>query len=145
MTTLPIPVTKTQDQLWIPFIEASSGVQSRYSTGMFVLPSAVGPSQSVNNPMREQFHALSDWWHEATDALSSPSRKVRHRAYQRIISLGHGVVPYILEDLRDTGGYWFHALEQIEGVSPAADDEDLTFEKVRMAWLDWGATHGLLR
>ena len=97
-----------------------------------------------SDALREQFRALADWWHEATDALSSPSLKVQHRAYQQIIRLKQPVVPFILEDLSENGGYWFYALEQITGMSPMQKDKPTSFALVREAWLKWGSDQGLI-
>lgn len=112
------------------------------------MPSGHSSSSADNNPMsdvlREQFRALADWWHEATDASSSPSQKVQHRAYQRIIGLEEPAVPFILEDLREHGGYWFYALEQITGTSPLPKDKPTSFASVREAWLKWGSDQGLI-
>jgi hypothetical protein len=91
---------------------------------------------------RDLFNALAEWWHEATDALSPPSRKVNHRAYQKIIALGTPALPLILEELRDRGGYWFFALEQIAGSRP--DEEMGSFEAARVALAHMGHQRGLI-
>ena len=59
------------------------------------------------------FNALADWWHEATDGLSSLNQKATHRAHRRIVAMGEPVVTYILEDLRDRGGHWEMTLAEI--------------------------------
>ena len=92
---------------------------------------------------KAQFSVLADWWHEATDALSSPSRKVQHAAYRRIIDLGNQMVPFILADLSNRGGYWFAALEEITGASPVPDTAPPGMQAVIDAWLQWGRHHGL--
>lgn len=103
----------------------------------------VSVAQRVS-PLREQFHILADWWHEATDASSSPSHKVQHRAYQHIIGTGQPFVRFILADLRDRGGYWFYALERITGASPLPKDRPASFAAVKDAWLKWGHDQRLL-
>ena len=112
------------------------------------IPSAYtsAPDQhpQYSDPIREQCGTLTDWWHEATDALSSPSQKVQHRAYQRLIGLGTPALPCILEDLRDRGGYWFYALERITGMSPLPKDMLASFAMVKEAWLKWGRGQGLI-
>ena len=87
------------------------------------------------------FRVLADWWHEATDALSSPAQKVNHQAYQQIIAMGRAAVLYILADVRDRGGYWFYALEEIERTSPLPKDNPVPFDDVKNAWLQWGQDH----
>ena len=89
------------------------------------------------------FSVLADWWHEATDALSSPSRKVQHGAYRRIIDYGDQMVPFILADLSNRGGYWFAALEEITGASPVPDTAPPGMQAAIDAWLQWGRDHDL--
>lgn len=115
----------------------TASIPSKYTTALYQRP-------KYSVPIHEQCSVLTDWWHEATDALSSPSQKVRHRAYQRLINLGVHALPCILEDLRDRGGYWFYALERITGISPLPKDKPASFESVKKAWLDWGRGQGLI-
>ena len=89
------------------------------------------------------FDVLAEWWHEATDALSSPSRKVQHGAYRQIIDLGNPMVPFILADLSTRGGYWFAALEEITGASPVPDTAPPGMQAATDAWLQWGRDRDL--
>jgi hypothetical protein len=73
--------------------------------------------------LQARFEILAKWWRADTISLSSPTRKLAHPAYQEIIGLGMGVVPYILEDLRNTGCDWFAALEEITQESPIQGEE----------------------
>ena len=118
------------------------------NTSIFLLVDGLGgASQALMerpSPIQGAFQVLADWWHEATDSMSSPSKKVNHSAYQRIIDLGHSATPLILRDLRDRGGYWFYALERIEGWSPLPKDRPTGFGDVRDAWVNWGINQGYL-
>ncbi len=108
-------------------------------------PSSTGFVRLITNPLRREFRNLADWWHEATDALSSPDEKVDHVAYQRIMRSGDQMLRYILEDLRDHGGHWFVALEEITKMGPpipAGVTPSLRAE--RDAWLSWGKASGIL-
>lgn len=108
-------------------------------------PSSTGSVRQIANPSRREFRNLADWWHEATDALSSPDEKVDHVAYQRIMRSGDQMLRYILEDLRDHGGHWFVALEEITKMGPpipAGVTPSLRAE--RDAWLSWGKASGIL-
>jgi len=95
-------------------------------------------------PGKGEFRALADWWHEVTDSSSSPSRKTKHRAYRRIIEMGPPVLRYILEDLRDTGGQWFDALQEINGGIPFSTETITTHDQAKNAWLEWGRARGLI-
>ncbi len=93
---------------------------------------------------RPIFNVLADWWHEATDSSSSPSRKVNHAAYRRIIELGRPILPYVLRDLETRGGDWFDALAAIQGDIPFSIDAIDTYDGARDAWVRWGRQQGLI-
>ena len=93
---------------------------------------------------RDLFIQLADWWHELTDSIASPARKIAQTPYRRIIEKGESMVPYILEDLRDRGGYWFAALEQIEHFTPVPKDAEPGFDVARDMWLSWGRAKHLI-
>jgi hypothetical protein len=99
--------------------------------------------QSESPFLGELFRNLADWWREGTQYLSSPSEIAAHVAYQRIISLGPGVIPYILEDLRDRGGDWYIALRLLATDPPRIPPETArNTRQVIQAWLDWGRDRG---
>lgn len=52
--------------------------------------SSTGFVWSMPAPFRREFCNLADWWHEATDASSSPDEKANCEAYQRIIGVESG-------------------------------------------------------
>ncbi len=91
-----------------------------------------------------EFRRKAAEWHAETDDLASVARMVSHPAYLRIINIGKPVLPLILEDLRDNGGFWFPALEAIAGASVGTDEERANFRLLRQAWLRWGESRGLL-
>ncbi len=98
------------------------------------------------DPVREVFSVLTDWWHEATDALSSPDQKARHPAHQRIVAMGHEAVPYILEELRDRGGHWYMALAEItHEMPPIPTGFPSNVRGEKEAWLRWGREQGLVQ
>ncbi len=88
------------------------------------------------------FAALADEWHDATDILSSPTKKIVHPAYLRIISMGQAAIPYILQDLKQRGGDWYTALRAITGESPVPPEAQGDVEQMDYAWFEWGRWHG---
>ena len=84
------------------------------------------------------FHSLADRWYRETGLLSSASRKIRHPAYRRIIAFGFLVLPYVLEDLRNRGGHWFHALEEITKENPVDESMFGDMDMMTAAWVQWG-------
>ena len=98
----------------------------------------------IGGKSRAHFRALADWWHIDTDAMSSDRHKFQHDAYQRIIDeIGTAAVPYMLEDLEQSGAHWYAALQQLtnEDFNTAARGD---LKRARKAWLTWGKTNRLL-
>ena len=60
---------------------------------------------------------------------------VSHWAYQDIIDLGEGVIPFILEDKE--GYFWDFALSEICQVDPVKESSYGDHEAIRQDWLDW--------
>lgn len=83
------------------------------------------------------FEVLAAQWHDEADGLSLTYRKVTHPAYLKIIGLGPRVVPLIVEDLRERGGWWFAALEALTRENPASSLDSGHPEAVKAAWLQW--------
>jgi len=64
-------------------------------------------------------------------------------SYQRIISLGHRIVPLIISELRDRPDHWFWALQSITGVNPIPDAAAGNLRLMTRAWLEWARGEGL--
>jgi len=110
-------------------------------------PPASDSSGKTLESIEQEFAALVATWKEATEDLSSSTRIVSHPSYQRIIDLGKSgapVVPLILRELRDTGGYWATALSAITGQNPVIAKHIGNPAKVREDWIAWGRRHGHL-
>ena len=98
---------------------------------------------NVTTSLERAFNILAARWHRDTRYLSSASKMAMHPAYQRIISLGHRVIPLILRDLQQTHSHWLWALYVLSEFQDPAP-EGATFEEAVAAWLDWGRTKNLL-
>jgi hypothetical protein len=97
---------------------------------------------TAESAIETEFRSLAHQWKQDTNAMSSVSDIVMHPAYQRIMAMGKPALRFILEDLRDHYGDWFHALHYIAGVDIAASTE--TVEDAKSAWLDWGYSEGYI-
>lgn len=98
-------------------------------------------SSSVEHWSRTRdFDRLADEWIADTLILSSIQKIVLHPAYQRIIGMGAGVLPHILDRLRSEPNHWFWALRAITGEDPAANET--TIEGASRVWLEWGVSRG---
>ena len=87
--------------------------------------------------LKQEFDSLAATWHRQTQYVSSVHEMSMHPAYQRIIALGEGVIPYILRDLKRTRGHWFWALRFLSGFEDPVSD-GATHDEAVDAWLKWG-------
>lgn len=90
-----------------------------------------------------RFRQLADAWRRDNRYRSSITRMVLHPAYQQIMQMREGALPFIFQELKTKGGHWFFALQTITNQTVGTPGDD--FEIVRRAWLEWGQAHGYLR
>jgi hypothetical protein len=100
-------------------------------------------SSARTEQLRSEFTALAEQWRRETQHLSQISKKVTNERYLRIVGMGPPVVPLLLEALRDRPAYWFVALKSTANVDPVPAGASPS--QAREAWLQWGATKGLIR
>jgi len=91
-----------------------------------------------------EFISLARKWKRETLLLSSLTEIAMHPAYQRIIGMGHAVVPYILNELEKESGHWFWALIYTTGVDPVSAEDKGNINRMRQTWLEWGRAQGHL-
>ena len=92
--------------------------------------------------LKDQFKQLVREWRRDTMHLSRIDRKIEHPAYRNIISMGSSVVPYILWELENNGGYWFVALKEITHDDPTIELRNSSPKTMAEAWLAWGKKNG---
>ncbi len=90
----------------------------------------------------DEFRRLAAAWHKDTDHLSSMDKSAKHPAYQEIIRLGPGVVPFLLRDLADNHTHWFTALEETTKAKPTSAAIAGNIPKMTEAWLTWAKENG---
>jgi hypothetical protein len=99
---------------------------------------------AANTSLSSQFYELASRWREEIGPDSSLSNITSNINYLRVISLGLGVVPFILQDLQREPAPWFVALRAITGNDTIGAEYPGNFKKKAAAWLDWGRAEGLL-
>ena len=92
--------------------------------------------------LQEQFSDLVASWRAGTAGLSSPRAIAGHPAYQRIIGLGEPVIPLILQDMKENGGWWYPALRALTGENPVPESAKGSLSLNDQAWLQWGLDNG---
>jgi hypothetical protein len=100
-------------------------------------------SNALETTREQEFNILADRWHRETRLCSSATKMAMHPAYQRIIGLGPGVLPFILRDLQQTRSHWLWALHILSRFQDPAP-KGASFNEAVDAWLKWGRAQGLL-
>ena len=92
--------------------------------------------------MEDRFAELAAKWQRGTGGLSSPRAIAGHPAYQQIIDMGTPVIPMILRELKEHGGWWYPALRTLTGENPVPEEAKGQPPLNREAWLKWGRGNG---
>jgi hypothetical protein len=93
---------------------------------------------------KEEFANLASQWIQDVEGMSSTVEMVKHPAYQKIVSMGQVVVPFLLEDLRQNPIYWLPALRQITRQNPVKPEQRGKIKQMAEAWLNWGKQEGYI-
>jgi hypothetical protein len=92
--------------------------------------------------LEETFLELAAQWRRETGMMSLVTKMSMHSAYQRIIGMGHAVIPLILRELEQEPDHWFWALQAITGANPVKKEQRGRMKQMAEAWIDWGKSHG---
>ena len=87
----------------------------------------------------QTFDRLATRWRNETAYISSIPDLVMHPSYQAILRLPKDeVIPLILRELRDNGGFWYPALHSLTEENPVDQSELGNIKKMKNAWLERG-------
>ena len=100
--------------------------------------------ESRVDTVKEEFTNLASQWVHDVEGMSSTVEMVKHSAYQKIVSMGKVVVPFLLEDLRQNPLYWLPALRQITQQNPVQPEQRGKVKQMAEAWLNWGKQEGYI-
>ena len=95
-------------------------------------------------PLHQKFAELAAIWRAGTAGFSSPRAIAGHPAYEQIITLGEPVIPLILRDMKDNGGWWYPALRTLIGDNPVPASAKGNLPLNDEAWLQWGTENGYI-
>jgi hypothetical protein len=88
------------------------------------------------------FNKLSEKWKKETGGCSLTIRRYAHPAYQSILTLGEGVIPLILRELKQCPDWWFEAMKALAKTDPTKPGDN--FNDATSAWLNWGKQRNLI-
>lgn len=92
--------------------------------------------------VKVEFTNLASQWTQAVEGMSSTVEMAKHPAYQKIVSMGQSVVPFLLEDLCQNPIYWLSALRQITKENPVQPEHKGKIKLMAEDWLNWGKQKG---
>jgi hypothetical protein len=92
--------------------------------------------------LRDEFKRFSEKLWEETEVVSSLSEIYSNPNYVRVIALGVGVIPFILEELKSEPKPWFLALRSLTGRKDVGANTPGKFADMADAWIKWGADNG---
>ena len=101
-------------------------------------------SDIAKDALRDKFLVLADQWRNETGHLSNMLHKHMNKNYQQIISKGEGIVPLILEELKERPSHWFWALEMITNENPVKQEHVGRINLMARDWVEWGRNKGYL-
>ncbi len=91
----------------------------------------------------ENFIQLSELWKKETSMVSNPKEILSNISYRTIVSNKENL-PFIFNDLKENGGEWFQALEEMTGQDPIDPVSYGDYERIRYVWIKWGEQNGFL-
>ena len=101
------------------------------------------PVTRITDEQKFSFLALT--WQRDTNTTSSITDMVSHPAYQQIIGMGMGALPFIFAELQASPQHWFWALQSITGINPIQEENKGNVGAMTQDWLNWGIKHGYVR
>jgi hypothetical protein len=104
----------------------------------------ISPERSHHSKLKEEFTNLASQWTHDTEGMSSTVEMAKHPAYQKIVSMGKAIIPFLLEDLDQNPIYWLPVLRQITQVNPVQPEQRGKIKQMANAWLDWGKQEGYI-
>ncbi len=90
----------------------------------------------------EKFDNLMEEWRSTRNPIDSGIEMFTNAAYQKIIGMGHEVVPLILKELEVNVDYWFWALKAITGKDPVPPAHRGRLKLMARDWLSWAKKQG---
>ncbi len=121
--------------------EATTIIASIKSLQESLLENSLYYSITKHDIERARFIRLRDQWISETLFFSNPELIYNNGAYQNIIGLGQGMLPYIFEDMRYSPNHWFYALRQLTQVNPVKKEHRGDMQLMTEDWLNWAGNN----
>ena len=108
------------------------------------VPAEVNGRRDTQETIEARFSRLADEWSRTTAHISSVNDLINDSSYQKIITMGWAVIPYLLNDLEQNQRFWYPALAAITGLRPFDNRDASNYRRMTDAWIRWGKRKGII-
>jgi hypothetical protein len=136
-----IDLTKTCRKSWEEFLRTKrNGITEEMRRELDAMKDVI--SRLVHEELVSDFNKLSGQWEQERPRGSDVLEMIMHPSYQRIIGMGHDVVPLLLKELDRKPEHWFWALHAITGADPVPPESQGNLKQMAASWVTWGKQQG---
>jgi hypothetical protein len=118
-------------------IEAQFVRQNIQTTHDLFIGQSVFIQEMYKQQLSKKFDLYSGIWKTETMFSSNSSEITNNSAYRSIIGLGKDIIPFIIEDLKQSENHWFYALELLTGENPIKSEHRGIINLMKSDWLNW--------
>ncbi len=117
--------------------EAEFVESNRKKREAYFLSSSITAKEVLEVQLKLHFDQLKKKWLDETMFYSNPNKIYQNPNYLKIISLGKGAIPLILEDWKTSNNHWFHALNVITGENPVKPENRGRIKLMKKDWIEF--------
>lgn len=118
-------------------IEAQFVRQNIQTTHDLFMGQSVFIQEMYKQQLSKKFDLYSGIWKTESMFSSNSSEITNNSAYRSIIGLGKDIIPFIIEDLKQSENHWFYALELLTGENPIKSEHRGIINLMKSDWLNW--------
>jgi hypothetical protein len=118
-------------------IEAQFVRQNIQMTHDLFMGQSVFIQEMYKQQLSTKFDLYSGIWKTETMFSSNSSEITNNSAYRSIIGLGKEIIPFIIQDLKQSENHWFYALELLTGENPIKEKHRGIIHLMKSDWLNW--------
>ena len=130
------PIQERQRPIGVS-IEAQFVSQNIQITHDLFMGQSVFIREMYNQQLSKKFELYSGIWKTETMFSSNSSEITNNAAYRYIIGLGKDMIPFIIQDLKQSENHWFYALELLTGENPIKTEHRGIINLMKSDWLNW--------
>jgi len=137
MTYLFYPTIQERQRPIGVSIEAQFVRQNIQMTHELFMGQSVFIQEMYKQQLSKKFDLYSGIWKTETMFSSNSSEITNNSAYRSIIGLGKDIIPFIIQDLKQSENHWFYALELLTGENPIKNEHRGIINLMKSDWLNW--------